>query len=94
MRRSDKEVFDKIPFLHFRAADAFTASVLLPVSVKGQPLDVSLVADDNNDVFLRNEVFQVEIADSAYNFGAPFVAKAVFDFYDVVFDDVQHQLVL
>ena len=55
MRVGDEQVLDEVAFLGLGALDAAPAAALRTVGVDRQPLDVALVADRDDDVFLRDQ---------------------------------------
>ena len=61
MRIGGDDVLDKVLFLGFERRDSHAAAALSAVFVHGKALDIAVVSDRDDDVFLLDEVFDVEI---------------------------------
>ena len=63
VRQSNEHVFEEIAFLGIGRGDAPAPSALGAVGAGRQPLDVAVVGDGHDHVFLADQRFLVEVAD-------------------------------
>src|SRR5688572_11317865 len=94
VRVRDEQVLDEVALARFRALDPAPAAALGAVGVGGQPLDVAVVADGDDNVFLRDQRIHVERADAARNLRAAVVAVLLLHLQRVLADDVHHEIVV
>src|SRR5688572_12863771 len=94
VRVRDEQVLDEVAFARFGALDPAPATALRAVGVGGQTLDVAVVADGDDDVFLRDQRVHVERADAARNLRAAIVAVLLLHLQRVLADDVHHEVVV
>ena len=90
VRVGDEEVLDEVALFGVRPADAASAAALGFVGVDGQALDVTLVRNGDDDIFLRDQLVHVELADLAGDLGAAVVAVLFLHLRRVLADDVEH----
>ena len=74
VRVGDEQMFDEVAFLALSPFDAAATAGLSAIRVAGQSLDVAIVRDGDDDVFLRDEAFEVVGADVAGDLRAAVVA--------------------
>ena len=89
VRRRDQEVLDEILLLRRHALDALAAAVLAAISIECHALDVVVVRQRDDDVFLSDEVLDVDLARVDRQARAARIAELRLDRLELVLDDAE-----
>src|SRR5690606_149939 len=88
VRRGDDEVFHEVLRLSAEGRDAAPAPPLAAVRSDGQPLDVPVVGQGDDDVLFGDEVLDVEVLFRRRgDLGAAGIVVLLLDLQQLVFDD-------
>ena len=92
VRGADEQVFDEVFVLHLMGGDAHAAAALRLVLGGGLALDVARMGHGDDDVFLFDEVGDVDIAVVEGELGLALGREPAADVGKVRLDDVEHAL--
>lgn len=87
MRRRDQEILDEILLLRRHALNTLATAVLAAVGVERHALDVVVVRQRDDDVFLGDEVLDVDLARVDRQARAARIAELRLDCLELVLDD-------
>jgi len=87
MRRVDDELRDEVFLARLHAHASRAAAALLAIDRDGSALEVSLVAHRYCDLLVGDQVFELNLSTLVDNFGTPFVAVFVANFFQLFDDD-------
>ena len=95
MGRTGNQLFDEVILVDTHSLDATAATVLGLEFVNWQPLDVAVVGESNDNIFLFNQVLVFDIGDVAdLQFSPPLVAKLTLDLHQFVIDDLMNSFIV
>ena len=87
VRRRHEDIFDEVGFLRAHARHADAATLLAAIGVERHALDVVVVCKRDDDIFLRDEVFDVDLGGVDRDLRAPLVAVLLAHGKKLVLDD-------
>ena len=89
VRRRNQEILDKVFLLRRHALDALASAVLAAVRIEGDALDVVVVRQRDNDIFLSDEVFDIDFARVDRQARAAGIAELLLDVRELRLDDAE-----
>ena len=87
MRGGREDLLHEILFLRADAPDTGTSSVLAPEGGDRAAFDISAVRDRDNGRLVGDQIFHLEIVRGARQRGAAFVAVALLEVFQFVYDE-------
>ncbi len=84
-----QQMTHSVVFARDHAGHAPSATPLGTIGAGGQALDVALLCQGNNNLFVRDEVFVLKVSCLGFfNFCAPLIAVFLFEFFEIVLNDL------
>src|SRR5205085_3341374 len=92
MRGGDEQMLDEVLVARLHAGAARAPAPLIAVGGDRRPLQIPRVADRNRNLFVSNQVFQLDFGGFVLNHRAAFVTVLLLDFFQFLDDDATQLL--